>query len=462
LQNPDANSERRVENVRRAPGLFSPGSLSDARRSHVIETSPAQDLASAVRRVRRHLIPFLFLLYIFAYLDRINVGFASLQMNEALGFSASTYGLGAGIFFLSYVAFEIPSNIILARVGARLWIARIMITWGLVSASMMFVRTASMYYLLRFLLGLAEAGFFPGIIFYLTKWVPTRERARTIAMFMTATLVAGVVGGPISGALLSLGGVAGLAGWQWLFLFEGLPAVVLGFVVLGVLAERPDQAPWLTDREKTALTACLCEESAQPTVKTRTAGAALRNGRVWILAVVYFTVPVALYAFSFWLPQLIQSSFRGTDFQIGLLSVIPYLVGSVAMVIAGRHSDRTGERRWHVIVAAAVSGAAFIATGFAGSLVPSLLTLSVAMLGLASMFGPFWTLATSFVNGVGAAAGIALINSVGNIGGFVGPYLLGYVKDATQSFTIGLTMVGAIVVLGGLLVLLVPDAGQSE
>ena len=420
----------------------------------------ARDLASAVRAVRRRLIPFLFLLYIFAYLDRINVGFASLQMNEALGFSATTYGLGAGIFFLSYVAFEIPSNVILARVGARLWIARIMITWGLVSASTMFVRTATMFYVLRFLLGLAEAGFFPGIIFYLTRWVPARERARTIATFMTATLVAGVIGGPISGALLSVHGVAGLAGWQWLFLFEGLPAAVLGCVVLGALPERPDQAGWLTEREKAALMARLQEEGAEgarPAAQTQTVGAALRDRRVWILSVVYFTVPVALYAFGFWLPQIIQGAFTGSDFHIGLLSAIPYLVGSIAMVVAGRHSDQTGERRWHVAVAAAVSGAAFIGTACVSGVIPSLFMLSMAMLGLASMFGPFWTLATSFVNGVGAAAGIALINSVGNIGGFVGPYLLGYIKDATQSFTIGLILIGVIVMLGGSLVLVVAD-----
>ena len=219
------------------------------------------DLESAVRAVRRRLIPFLFLLYIFAYLDRINVGFAALQMNQALGFSAATYGLGAGIFFLSYVVFEIPSNVILARVGARLWIARIMITWGVVSASMMFVRSATSFYVLRFLLGLAEAGFFPGIIFYLTRWVPARERARAIAAFMTATLMAGVIGGPISGALLSLDGAAGLAGWQWLFLLEGLPSVVLGCVVLVVLTERPEGAAWLSAREKAALTTRLREES---------------------------------------------------------------------------------------------------------------------------------------------------------------------------------------------------------
>ena len=292
-----------------------------------IETDrpPVEHLSSAVGRVRRRVVPFLFLLYIFAYLDRINVGFASLQMKPALGFSDATYGLGAGIFFLGYVAFEIPSNIILARVCARLWIARIMITWGLVSASMMFTRSAAMFYALRFLLGLAEAGFFPGLIFYLTRWVPARERARTIAAFMTATLTAGIIGGPLSGALLSLHGAGGLAGWQWLFLLEGLPAILLGIIVLGVLTERPEEAAWLTGAEKAALIACLRDECSDDRAESRTRAVltTLKNGRVWLLAVVYFTVPVALYAFGFWLPQIIQNAYNGTDFQIGLLSAIP-------------------------------------------------------------------------------------------------------------------------------------------
>jgi len=417
----------------------------------------AADLESAVAAIHRRLIPFLFLLYIFAYLDRINVGFAALQMNRALGFSAATYGLGAGIFFLSYVAFEIPSNVILARVGARVWIARIMITWGLVSAATMFVRSAPGFYLLRFLLGLAEAGFFPGIIFYLTRWVPARERARTIAAFMTATLMAGVVGGPVSGALLALDGRGGLAGWQWLFLLEGVPAALLGLVVLAVLVEQPAEAAWLSAREKAALTACLAAESRRRTIETHSVGAALRSGRIWTLAAVYFTVPVALYAFGFWLPQIIQGSFTGSGFEIGLLSAVPYLAGAVAMVVVGRHSDRTGERRWHIAASALVCAAGFVATACVEGLVPSMIALSMAMIGLASMFGPFWTFATSFVGGLGAAAGIALINSVGNIGGFVGPSLVGYVKELTESFSMGLVMVGAIVALGGSLVLVLEE-----
>jgi len=416
----------------------------------------SQDLAAALAAIRRRLVPFLFLLYIFAYLDRINVGFASLQMNRALGFSASTYGLGAGIFFLSYVTFEVPSNLILARVGARLWIARIMITWGLVSAATLFVKSAAMFYVLRFLLGLAEAGFFPGIIFYLTHWVPATDRARTIATFMTATLIAGVVGGPISGALLSLDGLRGLAGWQWLFLLEGVPSIAAGIVVLRVLEDRPEEASWLSERQKRALVGRLREEAAaerQPHGVAR----ALGSPRIWLLGVAhFFAIPVALYGFGFWLPQIIQSTFTGSGFEIGVLSAIPYFVGAVVMVMVGRRSDRTGEHKWHVAIAALTSCIGFVATPFAHGTALAIVTLTIAMAGLASIFGPFWAIGSSLVQGAGAAASIALVNSVGNIGGFVGPYLLGYIKDHTQSFAIGLIALGAMVALGGALVLALP------
>ena len=418
----------------------------------------SQEVAS---KVRRRLIPFLFLLYIVAYLDRINVGFAALQMNQALGFSATTYGLGAGMFFLSYVLFEIPSNVILARIGARLWIARIMITWGIVSSSMMFVHGPAGFYTLRFLLGAAEAGFFPGLIFYLTQWFPARERARTIAMFMTATLTAGVIGGPISGALLSLHGVAGLAGWQWLFLLEGAPAIVLGFVVLRVLTDRPEQARWLTDSERAALVARVEEETrTRPEPPHASPWRALGNRRTWLLAIAHFTIPVMLYGLGFWLPQMIKTASKGSDFTVGALSAIPYALGAIAMVLAGRHSDRTGERRWHFAIAAAVGGAALAVSTAGTGIVWSIVTLSIAMIGLASMFGPFWALATtsrSALSNTAAAASIALVNSVGNTGGFVGPYLLGAINDATHSFAIGLYAIAAMMVAGAALVLTVDE-----
>lgn len=417
----------------------------------------ANALDAAAAKIRRRLVPFLFLLYIVAYLDRINVGFAALQMNEALGFSAEVYGLGAGIFFLSYTLFEIPSNIILARVGARLWIARIMITWGLVSAGMMFVHDVTSFYVLRFVLGAAEAGFFPGIIYHLTQWVPAAERARTVAGFMTAVVTAGIIGGPLSGVLLSMDGIGGLAGWQWMFLIEGLPATLLGFVVLGVLDDSPADARWLTGPEKAALLSRLEAENAPGAGRAHRVSDALRHPWLWVLAAVYFVVPVALYAFGFFLPQILRASFAGTPLQIGVLSAIPYLAGAVGMILTSRHSDRTGERRWHVAVAAAVAGVALIATSFVQGLGPSIVLLSIAMLGLASMFGPFWTLATSFVHGVGAAAGIALINSIGNIGGFIGPFGVGYLYDRTNGFAAGLMAIGLVMIAGGALVLTVPD-----
>jgi len=413
-------------------------------------------LESAVKKARIRLIPFLFVLYVVAYLDRINVGFAALQMNAALGLSATTYSFGASVFFLSYTAFEVPSNVILARVGARLWIARIMVTWGVVSAGMMLVRSASSFYVLRFLLGVAEAGFFPGIIFCLSRWFPSDERARAIAAFMTAVVVAGMVGGPVSGALLTMDGTAGLAGWQWLFLLEGLPAIALGFVVYRALPDTPADARWLTAGERDALERRL-EQEAAARGEVATVGHAFTSGRVWLLAAAYFTIPVALYAMGFWLPQMVKATTTGSDFEVGVLSAIPYAVAAVGMVIVGRHSDRAGERRWHVALSGLVGGAAFAASAFVHGTSMTLATLSLAMLGLASMLGPFWALSSGFLRGSGAAAGIALINSVGNIGGFVGPNIVGYVGQRTSSITAGLTVVGAILVVGGLLTLTVDD-----
>jgi ACS family tartrate transporter-like MFS transporter len=412
--------------------------------------------APVIAKARRRLVPFLFLLYIVAYLDRINVGFAALQMNQALGFSATTYSFGAGIFFLSYALFEVPSNVILARIGASVWIARIMISWGLVSSAMMFVRGAASFYTLRFLLGLAEAGFFPGIVFYLTCWFPARERARTIAAFMTAVLIAGVVGSPISGALLSVHGL-GLDGWQWLFLLEGLPAIVLGVVVLRVLPDRPAEAQWLDAIERSTLAACLEEDALAVHSERHTVVEAIASGRTWLLALVYFTIPLTLYGLGFWLPRMVKTASGASNVIVGLLTAIPYAAGAIAMVVAGRHSDRTGERRWHVATAALVSAAGVALSAAGGGTVWAIATLSVATIGFASMMGPFWALATSNSRGVGAAASIALINSIGNTGGFVGPFLLGAIEDATHSFAAGLYAIAVLMAVGGSLALAIRE-----
>jgi MFS transporter, ACS family, tartrate transporter len=416
----------------------------------------AAALSSALQKVRRRLIPFLCLLYIVAYVDRINVGFAALQMNKALGFSATTYGFGSGIFFVSYILLEIPSNVVLAHVGARRWIARIMVSWGIVSSAMMFVSSAGAFYVLRILLGAAEAGFFPGIVYYLTRWFPARERARAFALFMTAALGAGVIGAPVSGALLTLDGFMGIRGWQWLFLIEGLPAVILGIIVLVVLTETPADARWLSATEREALTEAIAADAAHSAAPE--IGAALRQPRTWVLAIVYFIIPVVLYGVGFWLPQMVKSASAGSsNFTVGLLTAIPYACAVLSMVMVGRHSDRTGERRWHV-------GGAAVATAVGVAMAPLGLsvwwtvgTLSIAMSGVGSMLGPFWALTTAAMRGAGAAAAIALVNSIGNAGGFVGPFLLGAINDRTHSFAIGLYTIAGMLVAGGALVFAVPE-----
>jgi MFS family permease len=321
---------------------------------------------------------------------------------------------------------------------------------------MMFVTGTVSFYTLRFLLGAAEAGFFPGILFYLTRWFPARERARTIAAFMTAVLIAGVVGSPISGTLLSLR-AGGLAGWQWLFLLEGLPSIALGFVVLRVLPERPQDATWLTAAERLALVAGLEEDGRAIERESPTVAGAMANSRTWLLAGIYFTIPVTLYGIGFWLPQIVKTASAGTDFQVGALSAIPYTAGAAAMIIAGRHSDRTGERRKHVAIAAFICAASLVVLARVTGAAASIAMLSFAMAGLASMMGPFWAVATATTRGVAGAAAIALINSVGNTGGFVGPYLLGAVNDATHSFAAGLMVIAGIVAAGGLLILAIRE-----
>jgi len=399
-------------------------------------------------RVRRRLIPFLFLLYVVAYLDRINVSFAALQMNEALGFSSAVYGLGAGVFFISYVLFEVPSNLILHRVGVRLWIARIMITWGLISSAMMFVQGTTSFYVLRFLLGGAEAGFFPGIILYLTRWFPADERARAIALFMTATALAGIVGGPVSGLLLSMQGFAGLQGWQWLFLLEGVPAIVLGVAVLAWLPNGPAEAAWLDPREREWLAARLAADDAAAAGSAHDAfGAALRSGRLWALAFLYFSIIITFYGVSFWLPQILQSLSGLGDLSVAFLSALPYIVAAAGMVLVGRRSDRTGGRARLVCGCALVGAAGFGAAATFTNPVASLIALSVTAFGVWGTLGPFWAMPPAFLRGTAAAGGIAVINSVGNIGGFAGPYVVGYVREATGDFAAGLWLMSGCLVV---------------
>jgi ACS family tartrate transporter-like MFS transporter len=407
-----------------------------------------------VARVTRRLIPFLFLLYILAFLDRVNVGFAALEMNQALGFGPAVYGLGAGMFFLGYCLFEVPSNLVLYRTGARVWIARIMITWGLAACAMMLVRTPWSFYLLRFLLGVAEAGFFPGIIFYLTHWYPARDRAHAYSWFLAAIPISGIVGGPLSGALLGLDGRLGLQGWQWLFLLEGIPSVLVGVLVLVLLPERPADARWLTSEEKASLESTLAAERVDVVAEHGASlGRALANGRVWWLGTVYFLIVAGLYAFSLWLPQLVKASGRLSNFEVGVITAVPYLVAAAGMVLVGRSSDRSGERHLHLALPALAAAGGFVAVALVRAPAPLVAGLSVAAFGLLACLGPFWALPTAFLKDEAGAAGIALINSMGALGGFVGPYLLGIVKDRTGSFATGLLLLGAMVAVAAGVVL---------
>jgi MFS transporter, ACS family, tartrate transporter len=407
-------------------------------------SNPSYDVnAGAIRTLTWHLLPFLFLLYIVAYIDRINIGFAALQMQGQLGFSDAVYGLGAGMFFAGYLFFQIPSNWALERVGARRWIAFLLLAWGLVSASMMFVRGERSFYAVRFLLGVAEAGFFPGMIFYLKNWFPSAARARAVALFMTAAPMSGVIGGPVSGALLNLNKLAGLAGWQWMFLLEGVPAIVLSGAVLMYLAETPQQARWLGDVERTWLLSTLEREQHEAAAVSSSPFSFLRIGAVWVLALIYFGMNTAVYGVSFWLPKVIRSQSGIGTFQIGLLSAVPYVFTAIGMVLVGLHSDRTGERRLHVAGCALVGAVALVAAAYAGSFIAMLFGIGVAVLAANSMYGPFWAMPTALLPRAMAATGIAFINSLGNTGGLFGPYLIGLLRTSSGAFRGGFLVIAA-------------------
>ena len=411
-------------------------------------------------KLTRRLIPYMFLLYIVAYLDRVNVGFAAMDMKRDLHLSATVYGTGAGIFFLGSSLFDLPSNLMLARVGARLWIARIMLAWGMVAALMMFVRGPWSFYALRFLLGVSEAGFFPGMILYLTYWFPSRERARAVAKFMTATSIAGVVGAPLSSVLLKLDGRAGLHGWQWLFLLESVPAVLLGASVLRLLRDNPEDAAWLSTEEKRWLGQEL-ERDRQSNGATE--HQSLRDGLrlpfVWRLAAICFVSQVAVYVVNLWMPLILSNlvgpgraaAAQGSSL-IARYSTLPYLAAASFTVIVGWSSDRTGERRWHIAGCLLLSALGFVLAAGAHSVAPALGAMTLAAMGVWSMMGPFWTTVTRGLGGAAAAGGVALIQIVAGLGGFVGPYLTGRLRDATGSFGPGLLAVSGLALLAAALV----------
>jgi MFS transporter, ACS family, tartrate transporter len=408
--------------------------------------------ASTIRAISWRLIPFLVLAYFFSYLDRVNLGFAALTMNAELKFTPLIFAWGAGIFFIGYFLFEVPSNLALERFGASRWIARIMVTWGIISGLMALVSGEWSFYILRFLLGVAEAGFFPGIILYLTYWYPAEYRARFLAAFAIAVPVSTVIGAPVSGLLLGLDGVMGLQGWQWLFVVEGVPSVLLGLVTWFYLTDKPEHATWLTPEQKAWLASKLkAETAAKQAASHLTLGEALSSPKVIMLSLSYFGFVGALYGMQFWLPQIVKA-FGLTNAQTGFVTAIPYLFGTIAMILWARHSDSSRERVMHVGLPLLLTAVALAVSSTISDPILTMVVLTIAAIGVFCTFAVFWTLPTAWLSGTAAAGAIALINSIGNLAGFGGPYLIGWVKEATGSTSTGLLVLAVLPLIGGLLV----------
>ncbi|WP_431129168.1 MFS transporter [Variovorax paradoxus] len=403
------------------------------------------------------IVPLLMLCYVVAYLDRVNVGFAKLQMSQDLAFSETVFGLGAGLFFIGYFLFEVPSNVLLHRVGARVWIARIMITWGVMSATFAWVQTPTTFYVMRFLLGIAEAGFYPGVILYLTYWYPAQRRAKIIALFMSAIPVAGIFGNPLSGWIMDLfHGASGFHGWQWMFIIEAVPALVMGLVVLAFLDNGIRSAKWLSEGEKQLLESEIATDQ-KGTQSKHAIGAIFGDKRVWLMCLIYFCFVMGQYGLTFWMPTLIKSTGVTGNLNIGLFSAIPFGCAIVAMNLVGRSADARRERRWHLIAPALFGAVGFVvAASYSHNTVVSVAALSLAAAGVLTCAPLFWSLPTSFLSGAAAAVGIAAINSVGNLAGFVSPYLIGFLKDTTHSTQSGMYVLAGMLVIGAVAVLRTP------
>lgn len=405
-------------------------------------------------------MPFLFLCYVLAYVDRVNVGFAKLQMQQALGMSDSVYGLGAGIFFVGYFLFEVPANMVMQKIGARRWIGPIMAAWGIVSACTLFVTGAASFYAFRFLLGIVESGFFPGVILYTTYWYTQKNRARMVAIFMSAVPISGIFAGPLSGWILEkMSGVGHLAAWQWLFLIEGVPSVFAGLVTLYFLTDGPSKAAWLTEEEKRLVLLRLQEEEdrkSKVSQSGRHLADAFRSAPVWLLSLAYFGVAAGNYGITFWLPQVIKETITQDLSAIGWISAIPWVVSAISMIAFAHHSDKTGERRWHMIWAATLGAAAFAASAIPGISGPAgIAALTVAAAALMCQFAVFWALPTAILSGAAAAAGIAWINAIGNLAGYVSPHAVGVIRDRTHSMIPALLALGCAQLVTALVVLLV-------
>ena len=391
-----------------------------------------------LRKITWRIVPFIMILYLIAYIDRVNIGFAAITMKEDLGFTSSILGFGAGIFFLGYFLFEVPSNIILHKVGARIWIARVMVTWGIIAGGMAFVESSTSFYVMRFLLGVAEAGFFPGIILYLSYWFPARNRAGVIALFMAAAPIATAIGSPISAALLEMHGIMGLAGWQWMFLIEAIPAVILGVVVFFYMTDRPEKAAWLKPDEREWLVKTMqAEDANKGGQQHHSILRGLANPRVLALALIYFGTSAGLYTLGIWAPQIIKE-LGVSSMTVGLLNAIPPIISVVAMILWSRHSDKTNERTWHVALACLTAAVGLAIAASTGSMFGLIAALTIVNVGISCSKPPLWSMPTMFLSGAAAATGIATINSIGNLGGFAGPAMIGWVKDQTGSFAGGL------------------------
>lgn len=454
-----------------------PGSASDSPMPvsvHAAHVEPAR----VYSKITRRLIPYIFILYILAYLDRVNVGFGALEMKRDLLLSNTVYGVGAGVFFLGSSLFDLPSNLLLTKYGPRRWIARIMISWGVIATAMMFIRGGTSFAVMRFLLGVAEAGFFPGMILYLTYWFPSHERARAVAKFMTATSIAGVVGAPVASALLGLEGRGGLHGWQWLFLAEGIPTVLMGISVLFVLKDKPDDAGWLTGEEKLWLDAELEKDKrGGGATQHHSLGDAFRAPLIWVLAGIFFLDQVGVYTVNLWMPLILTNFVQGgagahgaalsphAASLIARYATLPYMAGAIFTVVVGWSSDRTRERRWHIAACLLLSGVGFTLAGMTHSFALALLGMSFAAMGYWSIQGPFWALPTRVLGGQAAAGGVAIITMIGGVGGFVGPYVTGRLRDLTHSFTGGLYAIAGLAVVAAVLCAAIRparDAGMGD
>ena len=403
---------------------------------------------AVIRKAMWRLLPFLCFIYFIAYLDRVNVSFAALTMNKDLGLSDVAYGVGTGVFFIAYFLFEVPSNLALKRFGARVWIARIMVTWGIISMAMAFVVGAKSFFALRFLLGVAEAGFFPGMILYLTFWFPNRVRAGILGVFIIANPASTVIGAPLSTSFLGTS-LFGLSGWQTMFLVEGLPAILLGFVVLFVLCDSPAKAGWLSEREREVLQSAVERDDRLSTHTSLRDG--LASPQVWLFSLLYAALMMGVYGFGYWAPQIVKSLGNLSNQQVGLVVVIPYACATLAMALWGRHSDRTRERKWHFALPAVLGTIGFLCGSYADNIYVAMAGFTLGAIGIYASLPLFWSVTTAFLGGAAAAGGIALINSIGNLSGALGPFVMGLLKDMTKGYTAGLLVIAASLALAAVL-----------